>query len=100
MSEYFYYIEPQGLPRYWANESHGPLHEAVQLYLHQQYVTPLLKAYLVYVVDAPFWRRNPHITEQDLRQIEALGKSFAAATTAAEVAELIESCRELGIDPL
>lgn len=94
------YLEPQGLPFYWQNETSGVMAAAVKAYLERGEVQPILTRYLAYTINAPCWRRNPHALPEDLAQLDALALAFLNATKKEQVAALLDVALDHGIDPL
>lgn len=97
---------PLGAPLYWVNEKSGVLKAAIgAFYAHildgepikKRHVS-LVRAYLIYVINAPCWMAGAG--EDFASQVQSLKDGIQSADTPKLIDEWIEKCLEIGIDPL
>jgi len=91
-------------PHYWRYETGGELHSAMWRYMSGAAVRlrdlALIHLYLRQWVDSPAWDGNPHLTEGNRQELNAVRQQAREAKTRTQIDRLVNALVALGMDPL
>lgn len=102
------YMPPLGTPWYWRNAMGEDLPNAVRAYLKNRTEgapmskaeLDLVRAHLVYYINAPCWTRTCRGGGDAWRILRELRKAAPAMKTPSEICAWIREAMTIGLDPL
>ncbi len=98
-----FYRNPLGLPLRWQDEQSGQLPGAVLAYFSQTATatqTALVCDYLRYYILAPCWDRPVQDDEEGCLELAHVREQADSLNCTEDINTFIETCLQMGIDPL